>query len=155
MERWDDEIDEAPAPRRTGRPKGVRNKTPEQRMLQNKLEDLYKRVEHMLDPETKTYLKAVIAGKVQIDPVKEAELLLRFMSLYTTAALTWALDRQEINQDLGKVIGEYRMGIKDLEDMKRKREELRLKMGENERLVDTTRKPAMARLEDIHRKHSA
>ena len=141
-------------PKKAGRPVGVRNRTPEERMMQGKLETLFKRIEHMLDPEQRAYLQDVVKGKVKFDALKEAELLIRYISVYTSAILESALTDDgmptKASQDVAKVLAEYRMGIKDIEEMTRKREEMKLKTGENEQLVDATRKSPLARFESIH-----
>ena len=143
-----------------GRPKGVKNTTPEQKMMQTKLEVLFKRIEHMLDPEQKTYLQDVVKGKVKFDAIKEAELLIRYMSVYTSAILEGALSQAETggvkaSQDIAKVVAEYRMAIKDIEDMKRKREDALMKSGDNERLVDPTRESEVALFQNIHGTHTS
>lgn len=125
-----------PPPRRGGRPLGSKNKPKDEVMTQEKLNKLYNRVEHMLDEDHRKYLKQVITGKTHIDPVREGELLLRLLSIVVTESLGWALSKQAISRDLAALVGEYRMGIKDLEDMRRRREEQKVKFGTDERMVD-------------------
>lgn len=155
--RENNETPSAPVRNRSGRPKGRKNTTPEQKMMMGKLETLYKRIEHMLDPDQKKYLEDVVKGKIAVDPVKEAELLIRYLSVYTSATISEAMDSDPVGsaQDVAKLAGEYRMGIKDLEDMKRKREEMKLKQGEHDGLVDPTRKSTLAVFEGFHRIETA
>lgn len=154
---------EKPQPKnKGGRPRGSKNKTAEQKMMEGKLKTLFKRIEHMLDPEQRAYMQDVVNGRVKFDAIKEAELLIRYMSVYTSAILEGALGTEDepvasvkASQDIAKVLAEYRMGIKDIEEMKRKREEMQMKSGENERMVDPTRESAMARFQSIHGEHSS
>jgi hypothetical protein len=137
---------ESVQPRRPGRPKGSRNRSPDEALTQKKLEQLYKRVEPMLDDEHKKYLHAILEGKTSIDAVREMQLLLRYLSILTTEAIGWALRDLKMNRDLAMLVGEYRQGIKDYEDMQRKREDAKHKRGDDERVVDPTRESAVARL---------
>ena len=140
--------------RRAGRPKGVKNKPVSTAMTQQQLEKLYRRFEHMLDDDHKKYLNGVIKGKVNIDAVHESELLLRYLSILVTEALGWALESKSISRDLSTLVGEYRMGIKDLEDMRRRREEQKVKLGTEERLVDPTSELARSRLDDLVKQYT-
>jgi hypothetical protein len=121
---------------RVTRPRGRPKRTPEEKSTQDQLTRLYNRVEPYLDADHRKYLKGVITGRVSIDALRESELLLRYLSVLVTESIGWALDEGKVTADLAKVIGEYRMGIKDLEDMKRRREEQKIKHGTDERMVD-------------------
>jgi hypothetical protein len=118
-------------------------------MTEQKLEQLYRRVEHMLDEEHREYLQGVLQGRTKLDALHEAQLLLRYLSILATEAIGWALEDQKINKDLGDIIAQYRMGIKDYEDMSRRRDEIKLKRGDDERVVDPSRESAMARLASV------
>lgn len=140
---------ERPLHRRPGRPKGSTNKPKDDALSRDQLVKLYKRVEHMLDTEHKTYLQSILNGKSGLDALKESELLLRYLSIVVTEALGWALTERKITQELPRLVGEYRMGIKDLEDMRRRREDQKVKHGENDSVVDPTSDVARRRFEDL------
>lgn len=77
---------------------------------------------------------------------------MRLMSLYTTTIVTEALTQKVASKDVADVVAQYRMGLKDMEDMARKREEAKVKSGDSDRLVDPTRESSLARFEALHRK---
>ena len=141
---------EAPKPATPKRGRPRKDAKPSQgSMTQRHLERLYHRVEHMLDEDHKLYLSGVITGKINIDAVFESELLLRYLSILVTESIGWSLESRSVSQDIAKIIGEYRMGIKDLEEMRRKREEQRVKLGKDESVVDPTSDVARRRFEDL------
>lgn len=147
-----DETPSEPVKRAGGRPKGSPNRPKEQIMMENKTKDLFKRVEHMLDDDQKAYFQDVMRGKAKFDPIREAELLIRYSGLYVVAALQNELNKENVvaSQDLAKVIDAHRMALKDVEDMSRKREDARIKAGDDERMVDATRESSLARFEGLH-----
>ncbi len=136
-----EELDDEPK-RSRGRPKGARNKPADVSLTLDRTQKLYNRVEPFLDADHRKYLKDVLTGSTSLDPVRESELLIRYLSLLVTEGIGWALEEKRITRDLGTVISEYRQGIKELEDMRRRRREDELKRGE-EGVVDPTHVPEL------------
>lgn len=121
--------DEEPAPtrRRPGRPKGSRNKNPYERghlLTKDKLEELYNRTYDFMSNEQRRYIKGVINGTKDVDPVREMELLLRQCSILFSEALIWHLDNKKVSRDLAQFADTIRAASKDLFDIRRKQKEL-------------------------------
>ena len=146
--------DAPPVRRGRGRPKGSQNRPKDAVMTQDKLRTLYTRIEPILTADHKKYLKEVIDGKNRLDPIKEMELLLRYGSILLTEAFESSLQQRNYsNQNLSKLMGELRMGLKDLSDMQRKQreeEEKRAAAADDSGLGDPTRESALARFEALH-----
>lgn len=142
---------ENPVPRKRGRPAGAKNKATGFKEILVKFEQVYARVENMLTPEQQKYYKNAFSGKSHFDPVKESELFLRLLGLYTTLLITEAIEKKQPSEAIAATAAQYRMGLKDVEEMQRKRDEIKAKDGNDERMVDPTRKPEMAFFENLHR----
>ena len=137
--------------RKAGRPQGARNKSYGVKMMLEKFEAVYKRIEDTLSEDQRKYYRDAFSGKTEFDPVKESELFMRLLSLYATTLITDGLNERRASKDIADTIAQFRMGLKDLEDMKRKREETKVKSGDDGRVVDPTRESALGRFENIHR----
>ena len=129
-----------------GRPPGAA--TPPARLS---AQGLYDRVKPLLTPDLRDYLESTMNGDGTFDGMQEMELLLKQLSIYTNSVIGWAQDDGIVTRDVAAIIAEFRMAIKDHEQMRVKRMEMDEKYGNNERVVDPTRLPALARFEDIHR----
>jgi hypothetical protein len=141
-------------PRRSGRPKGSKNRPPGFGEIMKQFERVYGRVEDMLTAEQKQYYREAFSGNAPFDPIMESELLLRLLGVYTTTIITSALEDGKSSEAVAQTVAQYRMGLKDIEEMKRKREDQKAKHGTDERLVDPTRKPELAIFETLRREHS-
>src|SRR6478752_9722725 len=137
--------------RKRGRPPGARNKATGFKEIMTKFEQVYARVENMLTPEQQKYYKNAFSGKSNFDPVKESELFLRLLGLYTTLLITEAIEKKQPSEAIAATAAQYRMGLKDVEDMQRKRDEIKAKTSDDERMVDPTRKSEMGLFENLHR----
>lgn len=141
---FDFEDDEKPAERKgAGRPKGSRNKTPTQKYMLEHFEDLLQAVEHMLTPEQRKYYQTAFQGREDLDPIKEMELLLRLHNVYTMTIVTEAMGQRKASKEVSDNVAQQRMGLKDLFDMKRKKEEIEEKRGATQQMADPTRKSEM------------
>lgn len=132
-----------PAKRGPGRP-------PKRPPAQESAAKLYERVRPLLPDDLRQYLEQSLNGDVELDGLSEMGILLRSLSIYVNSVISWAQEDSIISRDVAALIAEYRMGIKDHEEMKRKRTEMEHKYGDNGRVVDPTSKPALSRFEDIH-----
>lgn len=112
---------------------------------------LYDRVKPLLPDDLREYMEGSLNGELEFDGLHEMELLLKTLSVYTNSVISWAQEDERVSRDVAAVIAEFRMAIRDHEEMRRRRVEMEHKYGDNERVVDPTRKPALARFEDIHR----
>lgn len=116
--------------------------------------EIYDRVKHLMSEEHREYLDNIQRGEGKVDPVMELEMNLRLVSILSTQAVEWALRDGKVPKDVSSLLGEVRQSASAIEDIKRKREELRLKRGDDERVVDPTRESALARFQGIHTEHS-
>lgn len=97
------------------------------------------------------YLEESLLGNEESDSVKDMEILVNRLRTYVYSAIGWAQRDSVVTKDIATLIAELRMSIRDLESMRVKRQEMDYKHGDTERVVDPTRKPALARFEDFHR----
>lgn len=97
------------------------------------------------------YLEESLQGNEDSDSVKDMEILVNQLRVYVYKAIGWAQQDGKVTKDIATLIAELRMSIRDLEAMRVKRQEMEYKHGDDERLVDPTRKPALARFESFHR----
>lgn len=111
---------------------------------------LYDRVKPLLTPDLRDYLESTLNGDGDFDGMQEMELLLKQLSLYTNSVIGWAQEDGIVTRDVAAIIAEFRMAIKDHEQMRVKRMELDEKYGNSDRVVEPTRKPALARFEALH-----
>lgn len=136
-------------PHGAGRPRGSRNKTPTQRFMLERFENLLKSVEHMLSEEQLKYYKTAFNGREELDPIKEMELLLRLHGVYTMTIITEATGAKKPSKEVSDNVAQQRMGFKDLYDMKRKKEEAEEKRSESQSMVDPTRQSEMGVLDRL------
>ena len=101
-----------------------------------------------MHPSLKDYFYKRFSGDAQIDPVKEAELLITLITTYTAKVVGNNIEDGKTSQDIAKLIGETRLAIKDLEDMRRRREDTDRKNGNDGRVVDPIRESILGRIED-------
>lgn len=148
---WDFPTDEEEPKRGRGRPKGSPNKTMTQKLLLDQFQDLYGRVEHMLSDDQKKYYKEAFNGKHQLDPLKEGELFTRLYGVYVITITTEALAQKRASKEVAENANQYRQMLKDIEEMNRKRQEVKNKNNESGTVVDPTRESSLARFEGIHR----
>ena len=138
-------IPENPPPRRKpGRPTGSKGKRGFLKLINRNMD----KVESMLNDKQKKYLKESFAGLVEYDPLIQAEIFMILYQLYITEVMEKAMNSTDkegnpsvyVSQDIAQTLGQYRMGLKDVEDMRVRRETQRLKDADNEKHVDPTRK---------------
>jgi hypothetical protein len=154
---WDfPEEEETPKPsnRPAGRPKGSTNKTMTQRLLLEQFEDLYGRVEHMLSDDQKKYYREAFKGNQPLDPVKEGELFARLYGVYVIVITTEALAKKAASKEVAENANQYRQMLKDIEEMTRKRNEVKAKTNELTDVVDPTRESTLARFQKLHSESS-
>ena len=136
--------------RKPGRPHGTKNRPKgEAGSLLDQVERVYKVIEHMLTDEQKTYYARAFKGKEPFDPMRHAEFFALLYSVYADGVLLEAIDAKLVSQDVALTLREYRMALKELDDMKRARAKEEAKEDEKGRLVDPTRKSALDRVEAI------
>jgi len=133
-----------------GRPKGSTTKTMTQRLLHDQFEDLYTRVEPMLTEDQLKYYKEAFTGRRKYDALKELELLMRLYGVYCVTITTEQLAQKRASKEVADNVNQFRQGLKDIEEISRKREEARIKSGESGHLVDPTRESTLARFKSLH-----
>ena len=134
-----------------GRPPGSKNKGIGVKLMLDKFEQVYKRIEDTLSEEQKSYYRKAFSGNTEFDPVMESELFMRLLSLYAIALVTDGLENKLASKDIAEVVAQYRMGIKDLDEMKRKRREEEKERDDAGAMVDPTRESTLYRFASIHR----
>ena len=141
-----------PARRRPGRPKGSRNKSEYERghlLTKDKLEELYNRTYDFMSNEQRRYIKGVINGTKDVDPVREMELLLRQCSILFSEALIWHLDNKKVSRDLAQFADTIRAASKDLFDIRRKQRELDEAQGDDTTIRIQDRQRATKMLDEL------
>jgi len=135
-------------PRGRGRPPGAQNKP----TMLKKYEAMYERVKHMMTPDKRDYYEKVFAGKAEVDPLQLGEFFTLLMTLLATATVNDAIEQRTLTQDSVQMVAQYRMLLKDVDDMKYRREVDKRKAKESGRLVDPTRESEDVEIEDILRR---
>lgn len=133
-----------------GRPPGAPTRVAtkgETRLLAQRIQKIYEIIEHMLTPEQQEFYKRAFSGKEKYDPMKHAEFFTLLYSVYANDILLEAIDSQTVSQDIAQTLREYRMALKELDDMKRAREKELAK--DDERLIDPTKQPAKSRVDSL------
>lgn len=142
----------APYMKKRGRPPGRLN-TPKEgtqaASMADKVKKLFELVDHMLTPRQREYYKRAFSGKEEFDPLKHSEFFLLLLSVYTNDLVADAITGKEVSQDIAQTIREFRMGLKELNDMQMKRNEMERKQDDEGRMVDPTRQPTTDILDDI------
>jgi hypothetical protein len=128
-----------------GRPPG----SAKQRAMLKRFQDVYDKIEVMLNPKQKEYYQKVFSGRAEFDAVRLSELFMLQFSLYTAGVLDDAIENKKISEGLAQTLAQYRMGLKDVEEMHRKREDAESKKDANGRLVDPTRQSSESRLDTL------
>lgn len=142
-----------PPRRGVGRPLGGKTRSPSAKKLQKAKDNLYRDVEHMLTDEEKAYYEQAYGGKKELDPAIEMQLFIRLFGLYVTNLMSEGLTDQNLYRDFGTILGHYRGAIKDLEDIRVKRAEIKRKYKDDETneggVPNYTRQSASDRIQDI------
>lgn len=137
-------------PKKRGRPAGVLNRPKgDNAVLTERVEKMYDTIEHMLPPEQREYYKRAFSGKEKFDPMKHAEFFTVLYGIYANDILLEAIENQVVSQDIAQTLREYRMSLKELDDMHARRQKEQDAKNEQSQLVDTTRKPAKSRVDEI------
>ena len=129
--------------RSPGRPPAV---APAQAAANKLIDDL----RPVLPPDLIEYLEESLQGAEDSDSVKDMEILVNRLRVYVYSAIGWAQQDAKVTKDIATLIAELRMSIRDLEAMRVKRQEMEHKHGNEDRMVDPTRKPALDRFESFH-----
>lgn len=128
-----------------GRPPGSGNKP----TILKKYEAMYDRVKHMMTPDKRDYYEKVFAGKAEVDPLQLGEFFTLLMTLLATATVNDSIETKTVTQDSVQMVAQYRMLLKDVDDMRHRREEQKRKAKDNGKVVDPTRKSEMDSVEAI------
>ena len=131
--------------RGAGRPPGAPNKP----TILKKYEALFDRVKNMMTPETRDYYEKVFTGKAEVDPLKLGEFFTLLMTLLASATVNDAIEQKALTQDSVQMMAQYRMLLKDVDDMRHRREETKRKAKDNGKVVDPTRQSEMDSVEAI------
>ena len=137
-------------PARRGRPRGVLNKPKgDLATLTERVKKTYDTIEHMLPPDQREYYKRAFSGKEKFDPMKHAEFFTLLYGIYANNIVLDAIEDNVVSQDIAQTLREYRMSLKELDDMHARRQKELDAKNEQSQLVDTTRKPAKSRVDEI------
>lgn len=131
--------------RGAGRPPGSPNKP----TILKKYEAMFDRVKDMMTPDKREYYEKVFAGKAEVDPLKLGEFFTLLMTLLATATVNDAIEQKTLTQDSVQMMAQYRMLLKDVDDMQQRREAAKAKAKNNGKLVDPTRESEMDSVEAI------
>jgi hypothetical protein len=128
-----------------GRPPGSANKP----TILKKYEAMFDRVKDMMTPDKRDYYEKVFAGKAEVDPLQLGEFFTLLMTLLATATVNDAIEQKTLTQDSVQMVAQYRMLLKDVDDMKHRREERERKVKDNGKVVDPTRESEMDSVQAI------
>lgn len=141
------------APRRGGRPPGSKTASPNAKRLRKAKEMLFKDVEDMLTDDEKLYYDQAYSGQIELDPALELQLFIRLFGLYVTKMMAEGISDERFFRDFGTILAQYRGSIKDLEDIRVKRTEMKRKYKDDESnaggVSDLTRQSASDRFESL------
>lgn len=133
-----------------GRPRGTPNRPKGQAgAMLDRVQNIYKVIEHLLTPEQQEYYRRAFAGKEPFDPLRHAEFFALLYGVYAGDILLEAITEKIVSQDIAQTLREYRMALKELNDMKAQRAKEEAKDDDNAKLVDPTREPSKSRLDQI------
>lgn len=113
------------------------------------LNGIYKRIEKYLHPSLREYAAKRYSGEATLDAVKDAELLITLLTVYTAQMVEKGIEDGVVTQDVARLVGETRLSLKDYEDMVRRREDTERKHGDDGRVVDPLRESALGRFTSI------
>lgn len=137
-----------PRPRRRS---GNRNRPKDNMSLlsKDKLEKLYNRVEPYLPLDYRKYIRGVVNGTQDVDPMREMELLVRQCSIIFSEASAYYWTEKKVTRDLAAFVDSLRGSIKDLHEMRRKEEELRASEGDMVDLRAEERRKMEAQINEL------
>lgn len=116
------------------------------RLSQEKVSEVYSNIAHFLPDAHRAYLEKLLRGEAEVDALLDLEIFFRLVTLYSTQAITWAMEGQDIKvtKDIGSILGEVRQGAVAIESMRNKRVEAQTKKEMEESGVDyDSRKSAL------------
>jgi hypothetical protein len=135
--------------RKGGRPPGVPNRPKgEAAAVIDQVQHMFELVQHLLTPEQVVYYKRAFQGKEEFDPMRHSEFFMLLYGVYANNTLVTAIKEKIVSQDIAQTLREYRMGLKELDDMRRAREKDN-KKGNESGVVDPTRESKLGALEAI------
>lgn len=105
--------------RRAGRPKGVGNRSPEEKQTSDRINRMYKRVLPLLSKEQREYVEKRLAGASRIDVEIELELLITQASAVWSQAADTLWDGGDLTKEFADTLNAIRMTVKDLGDVRR------------------------------------
>lgn len=136
--------------RSPGRPRGSLNKPKgELATLSERVEKMFETIEHMLTPDQREYYKRAFNGKEPFDPMKHAEFFTLLYGVYANDILLEAIPNQLVSQDIAQTLREYRMALKELDDMKERRRKEAEAKENNGQLVDTTGESSKSHIDKV------
>lgn len=138
-------------PRKAGRPKGVPNKSVLDKLIIDQFNSLYNDIEPSLTPEQKKYFKEAFNSREEFDPLVSIERLAKLFDIYAITVTVKGIKEQRASKEVAEIINQYRQICLNIEDIRRKREEVKDKDNDEGRMVDPTRKSTLGRFQGIHR----
>lgn len=125
-----------------GRPPGSKNRRPETLLTEDKVAAMVARARPYLSIEQQTYYDQVMRGEIEVDPIREMELLVVELRLMRSEAMAYMIDpdlgKGKVTQDMAKFLSEVRQTNKDLFEMKRKAEADKTAQAESDDAIDLT-----------------
>ncbi len=139
-----------PAKRKAGRPAGTLNRPKQGEVaLVDRVKEVYEVIQHLLTPEQREFYQRAFTGKESFDPMKHAEFFAILYGVYANDILLEAIENKVVSQDIAQTLREYRMSLKELDDMKRARAKEQAVKDDQGKLVDPTRESSQSRIDEI------
>lgn len=118
-------------------------------MSPENIAELYSSIAHLLSNEQREYLDKMMQGEADTDALLDLEMFFRIVNVYAMQAVAWSLEERKVTKDIGGILGEVRQGAVAIENMRTKRNEVKAKIDDTERVVDPTRKPTLSFLQSL------
>lgn len=113
--------DEQDKPRRPGRPRGSKNRSPESIVTEEKLQSMFKRMMPHLTPDQRSYLEGMLNGEIETDAEKAMDLAIKQMLFVFSEAADAHWQAGRVSKELADTFNAVRMALKDLEDIRKVR----------------------------------
>jgi len=116
-------FDDQPKKRGPGRPRGSKNRSAESFETEDRVSQLFKRMQPFMTREQKAYADDIQSGRKGVDALFELELIIRQATFVFSEAADGHWRSKTISRELTEMINALRMSLKDFEDIKRARED--------------------------------
>lgn len=116
-------FDDSQPKRKVGRPRGSKNRDAVSLETEQRVTQLFKRMQPFMTRKQKAYADDIMNGRADVDPLEELQLIIRQATFVFSEAADEHWRSRRISKELSEMINAIRMSLKDYEEIKRAREE--------------------------------